>query len=240
MKTLFIIPSAIMSGIGSPEDRFVQTLHTIDSIKSRFSDVDILLCDASSECLDLGMISLLGVPFLDFSSTPRVTQIREEVAKLKLDFATDNVKDFYRLSILKNLTEIHVINTVLSQITHNPYDRIFKISGRYFLNNDFNLEKHNQPGKICLTPKKKTLIGANYTHSSHYHHCISWNFCSSIFSEMTNSFSRIEEYILAQVYGGLIGDIEHGLHLKMPENLIYDQQKYGVSGKVNNKKFHWS
>jgi hypothetical protein len=43
MKSLFIIPSAIMSGNGKPEERFLQTLYTIDSIKCRLPDADIFL-----------------------------------------------------------------------------------------------------------------------------------------------------------------------------------------------------
>jgi hypothetical protein len=224
-----------MSGEGSTEERFLQTLHTIDSIRSRINNSEIWLCDSSSKKLEPYMIDMLEmVNFLDFSNNQRVLDIRNEVEKFHIP-STDEHKPFYRLGLLKNLTEIHIINQVLKKIEVGNYERIFKISGRYFLTKPFDLNSHNIFGKITLLPVKESLLGEKYVGSNYYRHCMTWNFCTSIYSEIKESFDKIENYLIKQTQFGLLGDIEHGLHLHIPTNLIHEISKYGVVGRVNNE-----
>lgn len=235
-KYLFIVPSAIMTGNGNSEERFLQTLHTIDSIKSRISNIDIWLCDSSTIELEPYMKNLLDVNFLDFSKDDKIHKIKKDVKRFK-NFLNDESRPIYELGVLKNLTESYVINQVLGQIDPLEYSRIFKISGRYFLTNDFKLDDHLQDGKMILKYRKESKL-SKWTNSSHYRHCITWDFCTSIFKEIQNSFQQIEDYIKHQAESGGLGDIEHGLSLFIPDELVHEIKKSGVVGRVNGEKIH--
>lgn len=234
-KHLFIITSAIKSGQNEKE-RFLQTLHTIDSIKLRVKNCDIWLCDSSLSSLDPYMTDLLtSVNYVDFSQDNRVKEIRDEVKKFKLP-CTENVRPFYELGALKNLTESYMINKVFSEIKKEEYKRIFKISGRYFLTDRFNLESHLIEGKFILKEKVKSPLGKIFTKSDYSRFSITWDFCTSIFEPMKYHFLEIENYIKNQLNSGLLADIEHGLELCIPSEFIHESKIYGVIGIVNNGK----
>jgi hypothetical protein len=232
-KYLFIVTSAIMAGNGKPDERFIQTLYTIDSIRLRVPNVDIWLCESSTRELLPYMKELLDVKILDFSRDTRVHEIVEYVKFVKLP-VLDNVRDFYELSLIKNLTESYVINRTLEQIDSSVYSRIFKISGRYFLTNRFNLKDHLVKNKIVLKPRIESLLGANYIKSNHFRYCVTWDFCTSIFKEMQESFQQIEEYIKSQSSLTRLGDIEHGLSLFIPDEFVHEIEKTGIVGMINN------
>lgn len=238
MKILFIIPSAIMLGNGDPQERFLQTLHTIDSIKSRVLDADIWLCESSTEPLKEWMKPFLkSVKIINFSNDTRVHQIKDQVKVFKMP-VTKDIRPFYENGAIKNLTESYVINQALSLVNPSDYTRIFKISGRYFLTDIFDLKSHNVYGKMVLKPKKNSKIGKTHAGGDYYRYCISWNFCTSIFEDMRQSFINIEKYVINQYDSGRLGDIEHGLDLFISQNLIHEIYENGIIGRVNNKSVH--
>jgi len=234
MKSLFLITSAIMSGDGNPEERLIQTLHTIDSINCRFDNVEIWLIDSSTQSLDPYYLPLIdkSVKILDLSGDERIHQIKKEVKEFNLP-VTQNFREFYELGCVKNLTESYVINQCFLKIDPSKYDRIYKISGRYFLTDKFKIDENNTPGKMVLKPKMKSKLGKKYISSDYYRYCITWNFCTSIFEEIKESFQLIETYLKDQADSDLLGDIEHGLDLFIPERLIHEINRTGVVGRVN-------
>lgn len=247
-KHLFILTSAIKTSSGfastgtDSEERFFQTLQTIDSIKSRVKEVEIWLCDSSIESLDFYMTNIINgydfVKLFDFSGHKRVIEIRNEVDSFRIP-VIDEVKPFYRLGFIKNLTELYVLSNMLEKIEESKYKRVFKISGRYFLYNQFDLNFHNTPQTITLMPEKKSTLCNKNVGSDYYRHCAAWSFCPSLINDVKNIFLNIQNYMSAQIQSGLLGDIEHGLYLHTPKDMILEVQKFGLIGKVNNKKFGW-
>jgi len=233
MKALVIITSAIMVDGHDVDLRLMQTLHTIDSIKLRIPNSEIWLCDSSTKPLPNYMLnSLTGVKLIPFYNDNKIHSIKDYSNNCNLP-AEENIIEFYRLGLLKNLTEIYVLNTIFSKIDPSKYDRIFKISGRYFLTDDFNLEKHNNYGKINLTKLRKSRL-EKFTESKYFRTCVTYNFCTSLFNEIKESFLNIEKYIQNKSKNNGLADIEHGLALFIPDDIIHQIDLIGICGKVNS------
>ena len=143
MKTLFLVSSAIHTAHGcfSTEQRLDQTIKTFESIKSRMPDARILLIECSAEN----------------SVTEEESKKLEPFIEGLLNFHPDNqVQEIYSMAgtnwdVAKNFTELVVfgkaLDFVVRQQPHllNDINRVFKMSGRYLLNDNFDLSKHLAP-----------------------------------------------------------------------------------------------
>lgn len=237
MKALFIVTSAIRSGNGSHEERLFQTLHTIDSIRSRFSQAEVWLCDSSVNSIyELPkhlLILLKGIRIIDFSNHFRISEILSQVKTFDLPTRED-ARLFFENGLIKNLTESYVFNQILDKVDRNNYDRVFKLSGRYFLTEEFNVNVHDVYGKMVMTPKIKSwepnLLGTDF-----HRECICWSCCTSKLDTLAQSFHLIEEYIIRHSNTYRLADIEHGLNKYVPEKDIYTVEVMGVAGRTNNE-----
>ena len=142
-KPLFLISSCLHTrhGIFSAETRLDQTLKTLESIKSRIPDARILLIECSAEN----------------SVTEEESQKLEPFIEGLLNYYPDNqVQEIYKMAgtnwdVAKNFTELVVfgkaLDFIIRQQPHllNDISRVFKMSGRYLLNDDFDLSKHLDP-----------------------------------------------------------------------------------------------
>lgn len=228
MKPLFLITSAIL--VENEQERFLQTLHTIDSILCRIPNAEIWLCESSLKPLPEYMTYLLNhVKIIQFYDDKRIAEIVEEVNHLWMNGSN------YKLGQIKNRTESYVINCVLNTIDETKYDRIFKISGRYFLTSRFSIEKHLDKGKISLKSKTNSKI-PELTKIEHSRHCVMWSFCPTLLDEMKKTFANIEEYIVKASDNKIVADIEHGLVKLVDENIIREIDFTGAVGRVGSSE----
>lgn len=237
MKVLFIITSAIISAKSNEksehEERFLQTLHTIDSIKSRIPTADIWLCDSSSKQIPTYMKTMLGeVKIIEFYQDKKIHEIIEKANSGWLK--ESNLK----LGQIKNMTETYVLNKTFQLIDQKDYDRIFKISGRYFLTNKFNIKQHSDYGKISLKEEEDSVIMEHNLGIKKARKCVLWSCCTSILDEIKKSFLDIEEYIHKGYKDHFLADIEHGFTQFIDDSLIYEIDKTGVVGRVDGEKIH--
>ena len=143
MKTLFLVSSALHTrhGVFSAEQRLEQTVSTLESIKAMDPNARILIVESGAEA--------------------SITD--EESDKLKpyieglLNFNPDvQVQEIYKMAdknwdVAKNLTELVVFGKALDFIIRQQpellqgIDRVFKISGRYRITADFDIQKHLDP-----------------------------------------------------------------------------------------------
>ena len=132
MKPLFILTSALNTkfGVHSNEQRLVQTLDSIASIRKYCPNAKIAL------------VEMAGMP---------PTQEQIDVLTAKVDYYRNHSKDpdvigifnsTENWDIVKNTTEVMVFANVLSELVEegvlDRFTRIFKMSGRYQLNDAFN------------------------------------------------------------------------------------------------------
>lgn len=235
MRDLFIVTSAIKIEGQSSVKRYFQTLHTIDSIKSRLPNADIWLCDSSHFKLDKWMEDLLpsNVKIISFSKDSRVHQILKEYKYLNLP-VSEKIIETYRKNWIKNATEAYVIKKVLEMVNPKQYDRIFKISGRYFLNNMFISEQYASKNKITLKEKTNSSIGSQFIDTDFLRICVLYCVPTNLLEEFKIIISNIENFIIEQPKKRKLGDIEHGLDVFIDDFLISDIKELGVTGIVNN------
>lgn len=229
MKHLFIVTSAVKTKfkVNSEEARLSQTLMTVRSILARVPDAMIVVIEASGIPLDEDIVKALEdeVHYLiNFSGDPNVQYIHNN---------NDNA------DVVKNLTEMMCFYRGLQMLRDSDLltgvNRVYKMSGRYLLNKDFNISTHEQsPDKILLSNKYQTQFSEEYVGIPYQYMSRLWSWPIK-YNERIMVFyeSAIKEFtdrIAIQKYA----DIEHLLYLLLPENLIQEVTPIGVSGKLGN------
>ena len=232
-KNLFIITSAICTTYGfsdSADERLLQTIHTIDSIRSKYDNVDIWIIDASVNGIKPYMINLLNAEIIDMSSDEEVLNI------FKTSQGSDETMGF-----IKNRTESYFTLKVLKERADQikAYERVYKISGRYFLSNKFNASDHLVKNKIVIKEKTRSLFKnpIPITGSEFKHDCVIYSFCSSLIEDMINILDMIRKDIelsfLEYTKGNLrYCDMEHALYLHLPKEKVKYIQHVHVIGRI--------
>lgn len=240
MKSLFILPCAIM--VGDAEEghfeRLFQLQHTIDSIRSRFDNPEILIYELSGKPIYPAFYEqLVGCKIITTENDQQVLDIKNNAHLVKLP-VVEAIRPAYEKGYIKNATESLILCRILDELDTSQYDRIYKITGRYFFNNSFSIENHNVKGKITLKNKAKCGHGAKYTKTDYLRHCMYWSFCPSIIDTVRDNFKKIHEYIIDHSDGKGIASIENGLDLFFDEDIIHSVELTGVSGRVDGQYFY--
>ncbi|QNK03218.1 hypothetical protein [Dyella telluris] len=143
MSILFLVTSAIHTkhGIHTADERLAQTIRTLESIRTHAPGARMVLLECSGER----------------SISDDETEILQAHANDIFNFHPDpRVRDIYAASgdnwdIVKNATELVVFCSALQLLLndHAPLldgiGRVFKMSGRYVLNENFSLAAHLGP-----------------------------------------------------------------------------------------------
>jgi hypothetical protein len=162
----FIITSTINTQFGliSPENRFNQTLETIESIKS--VNCPIIMIDNSNFSLSCNQYKIL---------------------KNKVDYFIDIGQRkhslFFNKNGVKGAGECYMLLVALDILKKHFYEskRIFKISGRYKLSKEFNINTYNNlTKKYCFKTREKNDVGNYFLHSR------MWSFCGTLLLEAEN------------------------------------------------------
>ena len=223
---LFLVSSAIHTnhGIYTDEQRLEQTIDTLKSIKQR-CDVDIVLLDGGLKAPTEDEQKLLGEytkGIISFSDAPSMKDILVIPSQ----------------DIVKNMAEIVMFGSTFQDIgvagEYKKYKRIFKMSGRYVLNDNFNYQTH-------IDAKDKIIIRGPYTSQF-----TSAQTGGVIFQYMSRLWSFDSELLpdIAEVYGRMFGDmnrvltqggyidIEHLLFTHLDPSRIQKIAKIGVEGNI--------
>ena len=242
MKTAFIITSAIRFKGSSVVDQLIrlqQTIHTIESIRLRVDDADIFLVETGSVSLDESMISMFpkNVEIIKLNNHPRINEIQQESIIVSdrispryssADKTQEEIKNFIKIGYVKSITEQFAIGVLLNSIDFSNYDTVFKISGRYFLNDKFNLDSHNTNGiSARYLSEKEDSINTSL-----------WSFTGSIYSEIKEQWPELLEKMMSKFNSNENTDIEQCMFLTFLERdqlIKHSSIKIlGVSGIVNN------
>lgn len=189
MKTVFIVTSAIRTNHGSvysEEERIAQTLSTINSIK-KFCDSKIILVENSD--------NISGID-----------QISESV-----DSVIHRPFHHYNKSVLEVGLVLHGMEEIEKK--EWQFDMLFKLSGRYELNENFNIDN--------IDPTLYNLRKFNDKHVS----TVMYGIPSCFFSEFQEIFSRLKSGFMSQ-------DIEHTLYNVIPKEKVNWLNEIGVQGNI--------
>lgn len=220
VKSAFIVTSAVFSGVGSEEERTVQTQTTIDSI-NKSGDYEIFLFDST------GSPDISGCKIYDISNHENFSVIKRLV-NLAPDIGVRGFKEGY----LKNLSEIQIMMIALDTIDLNRFKRVFKVSGRYCLTESFKECNHE---KITLRRFSPTW-SSDVTGISKRTITSLWSFSPEYTEEVKRVLIESFDYILRRPYSNGCSDIEHTFTEFFERDHVKCIPVLGVFGKVNNKR----
>lgn len=226
IKHCFIVTSAINSkfGVYSPEERLAQTVITLQNIRFRVPDAKIIVMECA------------GTPITESQSN-----ILENNSDLLLDFSCDpDVHAIYQSDnwdVVKNSTEIMCFARTL-RMCHDDgdfagYNRIHKMSGRYVLNDDFDLGVYEQHAdRIIIGPKHKSQFPYQLTGIELQYMARLWSWPEDQIDTVIKVYEDSLAYIGERVSNGGYADIEHVLYKFLPESLVTEIPLLGVEGFI--------
>jgi hypothetical protein len=220
MKNLFLLSSAINAkhGIYSPRERFNQTLATCVSIKKRCPNSDIIMVDGGLKPANESQIEKLSPYITDFMFYGDRLPVQEIQKSTNHD-------------IVKNLIEIFMFTDVLDGPDFSQYSRIFKISGRYTLNENFDVSKH--VGPIVIRGPYTSQFPPHVTGGIELQYMSRlWSFDISQHEYVAEVYKKMYEHMKRRLDDGGYVDIEHLLYHHLDKNLVTNIEKIGVSGHI--------
>jgi hypothetical protein len=170
----------------SPEDRLQQTLQTIKSIKEKVPEALIILLEGSS------------------ISPYEISKLYPNVNRIML-FESEESKYYFNT---KSYGEVYKLLTISKKLENIPFNKVFKISGRYYLNDNFNIDNFGSDitGNII---KDEYLLNVLY-------------------SVDKNIFIHYKNLLAHLINNNIKYDIEHSMFIS--DLKINTIQKLGVSG----------
>jgi hypothetical protein len=237
---LFIVSSSINHFNGdelsrnTTHERFLQTLETIQSIRDKVENSKICL--------------------FELSQTPIKKEYREEISdKVDLFLEYHNQEDIKTLyenftnnpgmfKYGKSLFELRGLYLTLNIIgINNLFEdttRVFKITGRYTLNDSFNIEEY----KTKFLTNKYVIKHYNFKddepdNNVHYHVYQNkgsvvtalWSFDCSLFNEVIQNVNDSFQYLQKMLLYTNGNDIEHALYKYLDKNKLINCNTLGVS-----------
>jgi hypothetical protein len=226
IKHCFIVTSAVNSkfGIYNAEERLAQTVITLQNIRFRVPGAKIIVMECAGTALTTAQSDTLENNcdlLLDFSRDPDVLAI----------YQSDN------WDVVKNSTEIMCFGRTLRMCQDDGdfegVDRIHKMSGRYVLNDDFDLAVYEQyPDRIIIGPKHQSQFPYQVTGIELQYMARLWSWPSNQTERVVQVYQDSLAYIGERVSQGGYADIEHVLYKFLPQDLVQELSVLGVEGFI--------
>jgi hypothetical protein len=223
LKTLFVVISAIGNDYGafSYAQRLSQLMDTIHSIRTRSPCSDIWLYDASEDPLPDHDSALLS------NHVGRLSLLYDDkyINFLKYKSLDPSPNKFEK----KTVGEIQCVVRFLSDLKQSnlQYSRVFKLSGRYKLSDNFIPEHYDdRQGLVVLRPKEDW-------YGEHVYTLRLWSFCYSNFDSIIELFTQIQTHTYKTVTDTKRLEIIEFTFTKFLEQLqipIHIVNKIGVTG----------
>jgi hypothetical protein len=223
MTSHFIITSAIYTSYGkcSTEERIEQTRETLKSIETYAPGSSMVIIDCGEKSVNK---NLFDCEVIDYTTNEEIQFHLQEYLKKNIDLEPD--------IIIKSMLEIMMFSDYLKNIT-SSYDRIFKISGRYYLNSNFNYNNH-------LKAKNKVLILPPYTSQNLYNFEVKasmfqymtrcWSFDGSLLLNIIETYDKMKKDIIYASTTKKQADIEHLLYQHLNKKLVQNIHRMGIEG----------
>jgi len=203
-KNLYVVTSALrpLTGVWSVEERFKQTLSTIESIRERDKNSIVVISDAS--CLDIpenekSILANLCDRYYDLSQNNDVRTLSTQ----RLQSMAETALLFHTLSYIKNESYL------------KDCKRIFKISGRSILNDKFDAEEHNKFGKYVFKKRIPTWM-------NQIHHGADNLLITRMFSLCTSLMDNYLEVLYKNFPILNLMDTEHAHYVNIPKHYLIE------------------
>lgn len=230
MNNYVIITSAINTDHGAfdPDTRLLQTLNTIQSVYENIPNAKVAIVESSGKPVEKDIIDKLH----------KMTNCIIDMSSDKtLNYIHDNTENW---DIVKNLCEMLAFNSALKMLKDNGQfegtDRIFKLSGRYVVNEDFNPKYYEEnPDKIIVPQRVKTQfpkkVGQRYQYMSRM-----WSWPTSLLPEIQAFYTESIDFYKQRYEENLYIDIEHLMFKGLPKKHVLEIPLVGVHGRLAQTK----
>ena len=226
-KFAFMVTSAINTkfGVYDSDTRLEQTLETVASIQRYVPDARIILVECGA------------IPLTEAQETALKAQVSEIISynddeDVRAIFVSDN------WDVVKNTTEVMCFRRALQHCVDyglfDDVDRVFKMSGRYRLNKNFDLAQYIMaPGSIVTTHKHTSQFPYEVTLVKYQYMSRLWSWPAAITQRIIDEvYDAGLNYMAERLSQGGYCDIEHMLYKFLPADLILEVTKVGLEGNI--------
>lgn len=221
-KNLVLITSALHTRFGkfSKDQRKTQLIQSIASVEA-IPNTHVIVGDAGEQAWEESDIAeIMGsrdsIEVFSFADHPVI----------------QNLKASKSWDLVKNLGEVLIINSISRLLLEREqiYSRIFKLSGRYWLNEKFTLQAHLEPKFVFARARSSQFssdvtLGVNKQRSTRLY---------SMPCELLPSYNELTVKMFNLMrHGptrGFYLDVEHLFYLLLPSQLVREVEPIGVSG----------
>ncbi len=233
-RFLFLVTSALNTrfGVFDADQRLQQTLETVRSIRSRAAGARVALLEMAGQGPTVVQEQALKAAvdmYLDFTRNRSVVELYQ---------GTDN------WDIVKNATEMHCFGTALRGLAQRGVldrtGRVFKLSGRYTLNEHFDLAFYERAGvadKVVLKRRIKSQFPLELTQIPLQYTSRLWSFPTGMAKDIADRFDRMRAYMTQRVNAGGYADIEHCLFKFLEPESVLEIDRIGVQGSLGATGF---
>ena len=247
MKFLFLVGSALKHfqedkfSAYDEEQRFEQTLETIECIRKKVPESYVVLFECSSKPIDETQKDILKEKsdlFLEFCEEPVLKQIYENLEE-RPELIT------YGKSLLETRG---LLNTLYAIKKHNLFSdsqRVFKLTGRYLLNDDFDIQDYESKfleGKYVLKRYEYLPQEAENYDEKELENVYAylygakgmmitglWSFDRMLFNEIVESLERAFVYMEKMMQYTSGTDVEHSLYRFINKKDIINVPNLGLT-----------
>lgn len=235
-KNIVLLTSALYTnyGIYNQQERIKQTLETARSAKKYIPEAVIILVDNSK----VDIANEDGAEFNELLDT--VDWYIDNSDDTDIQFFHNNVKNY---DIGKNAMEAIGLMKALSYIHSNPEmmeeiadaDRIFKLSGRYQVTEQFDINKFSNADtqdKYVFKKAQPAWISVNDTGVNTLLQTRLWSFTPGLLEETISIYNEIIKNMMSMFNNQKYIDNEHSMSKFIPKNKLVEVETVGLQGNI--------
>lgn len=247
MKFLFLVGSALKHfqedkfSAYDEEQRFNQTLETIECIRKKVPESYIVLFECSYASIEEKYKHILRDKcdlFLEFYDEPVLKQIYENLQK-RPELIT------YGKSLLETRGLLNALYVIKQHNLFSDSQRIFKMTGRYLLNDDFNIQDYQSKfleGKYIIKRYEYLPQEAENYDEKELENVYAylygakgmmitglWSFDRILFTETVDALEKAFKYMERMIQYTAGTDVEHSLYRFINKNEIVSTTNLGLT-----------
>ena len=247
MKFLFLVGSALKHfqedkfSAYDEEQRFNQTLETIECIRNKVPESYVVLFECSSKPIDEKKKYILKEKtdlFLEFYKEPVLQQIYENLEK-RPELIT------YGKSLLETRGLLNTLYVIKQHNLFSDSQRVFKLTGRYLLNDDFDIQDYKSKfleNKYVLKRYEYLLEEGESFNESNLENVYAylygakgmmntglWSFDRMLFNDAVDALEKAFIYMEKMLQFTSGTDVEHSLYRFINKKYIISVPNLGLT-----------
>lgn len=229
MRYAALVTSAINTkfGVYSSQQRLEQTLNTIASIRQRIPGCKVFV------------LEMAGIALAE-----QQQQTLTSAADHLIDFTGDkSVVDLYNSTdnwdVVKNVTEVMCFSKALGALASSQVvptiDRFFKISGRYQLNDSFDINYYQEyKVKPCIVvgQSRSSQFPLAVTQVERQYMSRLWSWPAELTGSIIEVYNNSLNYMYQRLAAGGYADIEHCLYKFLDAQQVIEKDIVGITGNI--------